>query len=350
LSGGQTQYVRLSDTGSTGLSSATQNYTSGTGSLTLTVTAGAGPSFDVFIVSDTGITVSGDSPFRAYLHDNADTPNRNDATTYYTKSGNNGASASHTFDFTVIKAGSTSPGESLGTGVPHPILGARMTLQNTNDGANNTHPSYVYVGDGLSGALPDTLTSASGQNAIIYGFGDADTITGNDGNDTIFGGDGNDQITGGAGADRLTGGTGADAFVFLLSHAGDTITDFTALEDKFDFNTALMSIDGLQSAPTVFQSATAGTVIAAGTTILELTGSTTDGTDLGLVTAMGSTATNTDIDVGDKLLFVNYLTSGGAQVWYFQDASGNNVDTGELTLIATMSGVAADALGNSNFI
>jgi Ca2+-binding RTX toxin-like protein len=350
LSGGQTQYVRLSDAGSTGLTTATQAYTSGTGILTLTVTAGAVPAFDVFIVSDTGITVSGDGPFRAFLHDDADTPNRNDATTYYTKSGNQGASSSHTFDFTVIKAGSTSPGESLGTGVPHPILGARMTLQNTNDGANTTHPSYVYIGDGLSGAVSDTLTAASGQNAIMYGFGGADTITGNDGNDTIFGGDGNDQITGGIGADRMMGGTGADTFVFVLSHAGDTITDFTTAEDKFDFNTALLSIDDVQTAPTVFQSAAAGTTIAANTTVFELEGVSTDGTAANLVSALGSTVANSNIDTGDKLLFVNYLTAGGAQVWYFEDANGENVDSSELTLLATLSGVAANVLVSGDFI
>jgi Ca2+-binding RTX toxin-like protein len=224
-SGGQTQYVRLSNTGSSGLATATQTYnTGGSGILSLTVTAG--PAFDVFIVTDTGITVSGDSPFRAFLHDDADTPDRNDATTYYTKSGNQGASASHTFDFTVIKAGSTSPGESLGTGVPHPILGARMTIQNTNDGANNTHPSYVYVGDDTSGALADTLTAGVGQNSIMYGFDGSDTITGDSGNDSIFGGaandsilagNGNDMVSGGAGVDTLSGGSGDDIYYYASS-------------------------------------------------------------------------------------------------------------------------------------
>jgi len=89
-----------------------------------------------------------------------------------------GASSTHTFDFTVIKSGAPSTGESFGVGVPSPILGARMTIQNTNDGANNTHPTYVYVGDSPSGSVNDTLTAASGQNAIMYGFDGDDVITG----------------------------------------------------------------------------------------------------------------------------------------------------------------------------
>jgi hypothetical protein len=49
-------------------------------------------------------------------------------------------------------------------------------------------------------------------------------------------------------------------------------------------------------------------------------------------------------------LFVNYLTAGGAQVWRFLDADGANVDATELTLLATLTGVAADAVVTANFI
>lgn len=45
-----------------------------------------------FSVSGTSITVGGSSPYRAYLHDPAVTPVRNDATTNYTQSRNQGAS------------------------------------------------------------------------------------------------------------------------------------------------------------------------------------------------------------------------------------------------------------------
>jgi len=80
---GQTQYVKLSNTGSTNLDTATRSYTSGIVTVSPVVDNSTAPTFDVFTVTSTGITVSGDGPFRAYLHDNADTPIRNDATTYY---------------------------------------------------------------------------------------------------------------------------------------------------------------------------------------------------------------------------------------------------------------------------
>jgi hypothetical protein len=110
-----------------------------------------------------------------------------------------------------------------------------MTIQNTNDGANNTHPTFVYVGDSPSGIVADTLTAAPGQNAIMYGFDGDDVINGNDGNDYIFGGAGNDTINGGAGNDTLSGGTGADVFRYASGSDGvDTITDFATGIDIYE--------------------------------------------------------------------------------------------------------------------
>ncbi len=85
-----------------------------------------------------------------------------------------------------------------------------MTIQNTNNGLNNTHPASVYVG----GNTNDTLDGSAATGAtILYGFDGADSLVGGNGNDTIFGGEGNDTIMGGAGADSLVGGNGDDVFV-----------------------------------------------------------------------------------------------------------------------------------------
>ena len=224
--GGTTNYVLLNNTGVTG--GLTPTDTSGT--LTF---AAASPAalFDVFTVTETSITVSGTGPFRAFLTpDTVTNPDRNDATTYYTKSTNYGASNAHTFDFTVIKGDSNLGGGGYGTIMTHPLVNAVMTIQNTNNGVNATYPAYVFVGDNASGAVNDILDANKTDGpSIMYGFDGNDSITGNTGKDTIFGGSGddtlfggdeNDYLSGGDGADTIAGGAGADTFVI---NDGDSI-------------------------------------------------------------------------------------------------------------------------------
>jgi len=211
-SGVTTNYVLLNNTGVTG--GLTVSSTSG--SLSMTATAPTGLTFDQFTVTSTSITVSGSGPFRAFLTpDTITNPDRNDPTTYYTKSTNYGASNAHSFDFTVIKGETSLGGGGYGTSLPHPLVNAKMTIQNTNNGLNSTHPAYVFVGDNASGAVNDTLTATKTDGpSIMYGFDGNDSITGGVGNDTVFGGSGNDTITGGASSDTLSGGAGVDKFSY----------------------------------------------------------------------------------------------------------------------------------------
>ncbi len=215
---GTTNYVLLKGTGVTGGLNFTT--TSG-GTATATATSPSAITFDVFGVSSTGVTVSGSGPFRAFMTNYTVTnPNRNDNTTCYTKSSNYGASNTHTFDFAVLKAsaGSSASNSDVSPTIPHPVTNAVLTIQNTNDGQNNTYPAYVFVGDDTLGAKNDTLTATLSTNpSLMYGFDGNDTITGNTGNDTIFGGNGDDLINGGAGGDFLNGGTGSDRFVYTFS-------------------------------------------------------------------------------------------------------------------------------------
>jgi len=201
-----------------------------------------------------------------------------------------------------------------------------------------------------SGTQTITLDAGTLIGTTMTGGAGVDVFTGTGGADTISTGAAGDTITGGLGADTLTGGAGSDDFVYLVADAGDTITDFTVGADDIDFNTALLSINGLVTAPTGYQDDAAGVAIAVTTSVFELEGSTTGGTAANLVTALGATATNAAIDAGDTLLFVNYLTAGGAQIWSFVDASGADVDAAELTLVATLTGVAADAMSSVDFI
>ena len=67
--------------------------------------------------------------------------------------------------------------------------------------------------------------------ATLYGYG---------GNDTLIGGSGNDAIYGGTGNDTMTGNAGRDNYVIETGSGSDTITDFSASEDKL-----LFQVDGL---------------------------------------------------------------------------------------------------------
>lgn len=86
------------------------------------------------------------------------------------------------------------------------------------------------------GAGNNTIWGNVGNDTILAGSGD-DVLNGGPGADAITAGSGNDVLIGGAGADVLTGGVGFDNFVFLKpTDGGDTITDFTPLEDDIYIN------------------------------------------------------------------------------------------------------------------
>ncbi|MCL1464087.1 tyrosinase family protein [Argonema galeatum] len=75
-----------------------------------------------------------------------------------------------------------------------------------------------------------TLTGSAGDDVITGGFG----------NDTINGGAGDDVIDGGAGMDMVTGGAGRDLFVLAMGMGGNTITDFSAAEDRLELPMGMM--------------------------------------------------------------------------------------------------------------
>jgi Ca2+-binding RTX toxin-like protein len=76
---------------------------------------------------------------------------------------------------------------------------------------------------------------------ILVGGGDPidQVLNALGGEDTIEGGDGDDTINGGTGDDQMTGGTGLDSYVYDedsdVAGSIDTILDFSAAEDTFNF-------------------------------------------------------------------------------------------------------------------
>ena len=65
---------------------------------------------------------------------------------------------------------------------------------------------------------------------------------------------------------------------------------------------------------------------------------------------MGATATGGTAQAsGDKFVMIAYTASGDAQLWSYI-ATGDDVTAAELTLMATLTGVAADPLVAGDFI
>ncbi|MBI5278478.1 MAG: hypothetical protein HY854_18710 [Burkholderiales bacterium] len=114
-----------------------------------------------------------------------------------------------------------------------------------------TMANYVEVGNLVTGSV----LNGNAQSNTINGNTSSNTLKGAGGNDSISGDAGNDQITGGAGRDTLTGGADNDTFIYTLvtesstAAAGDTITDFTPLEDKISLTAidANVSLSGNQN-------------------------------------------------------------------------------------------------------
>ena len=104
------------------------------------------------------------------------------------------------------------------------------TLYSAFKGTYTAADAIVSVdGSAANGAMNIT---GNNQNNVIEGGKKADTLSGGAGDDTLIGGAGNDSLYGGAGNDSLTGGAGKDIFVFGENEDNDTITDYTAGEDK----------------------------------------------------------------------------------------------------------------------
>jgi VCBS repeat-containing protein len=102
---------------------------------------------------------------------------------------------------------------------------------------------YSYIREHLD--IFNVAGDSRGGDDTLYGGNGNDIIFGQGGNDTIDGGDGNDIIYGGLGDDTLTGGDGQDTFVWLAGETGtDTITDFSATDDKLDISDLLTNWNG----------------------------------------------------------------------------------------------------------
>ena len=115
------------------------------------------------------------------------------------------------------------------------ILSTTLTVgedQVINGSADNETLIGGFGDDTLTGGGGDDTYAAGAGNDVVIGNDGADHMSGDEGHDslaggagddTLVGGDGDDQLHGGAGDDYLSGGDGADVFFFGMTDGMDTV-------------------------------------------------------------------------------------------------------------------------------
>jgi len=211
-----------------------------------------------------------------------------------------------------------------------------------------------------------TATTGSGRDTFTITAG-ASTLTPGTGQDTLNLGSGVDTVryaeVGVANADTINNFSATDVIAVNLGQAQFTSASgvITLASANAAFGTVqsgattptISGVNGAGTAATIsFQAIAPGTAVTATTNVLALTGAFTDGTAGGAVSSLGTSA-NTGITTtaGGKFLLVTYSVGNIAQVWsYAGDSTSNtDIDTAELSLVATLNGVAANSLTAANF-
>jgi hypothetical protein len=146
---------------------------------------------------------------------------------------------------TLVLGGDYSAGLTFGTfglvDVERVTLLAGHSYNLTTTDANVRAGHFLTVNGGGLGALDSLDFDGSAETNGRF------RMTGGAGADTLTGGGGNDTITGGDGADLLHGGGGADTFVYSAPSQStgtthDTVADFNAGEDWFDFDRVVSGV------------------------------------------------------------------------------------------------------------
>ena len=242
---------------------------------------------------------------------------------------------------TITGSGTKTYSVAMGVSDINNAVQASLAAANTVTITGSIGPDLINL---AAFNLGNTTINSGGFGDTIYASAGSEAINSEAGDDTIYS----------FGANTITTGTGSDTIAYLSSSSfGDTITDLSS-SDKIDYDNAngslsYLSIDG--TAGVTFQSVAQNDTINGGTTVVELEGTlNSSGDESGLVTALGSTATNSDFASGDTLVIVSYQSGNKAHVFEFTDANGADIDVSELSLIATLTNVTADTLTADNFI
>jgi hypothetical protein len=220
--------------------------------------------------------------------------------------------------------------------------------------------------------------NAGATSSTITGSDAIDTITGGNGVDVISGGKGADTIDGGAGIDSLTGGDGIDTFIIATAVANrDVINTYVEDSDLIALSAAqttvgtaannlpVLNVNNVAAGAGGGSYAATGAATNASDVVILSTASLTTGTNGGDLSAstdgtelLKALTNNAAADAytglvttanGDDFYAVAY--QGGNAYIYLVNETGANLlaAAGEIQLIATLTGVAANALDVNDF-
>lgn len=234
--------------------------------------------------------------------------------------------------------------------------GTGGTTLNLQD-AEAATDSVIYTG----GQDVDTISAVVFSGTIV-----ADTGAGAD---VIVSGTGNDALTGGEGADTILGGSGNDSIVLtettsaadrvvidaVATNGSDTITGFTVGTDVIAF-----TADGTSAATWNNNSAGAG---AAGANVFTLATTAVNAVNEIIVLNAATYATAALADAAADAYAAAAITAGDNAYWIYTDGTNAYVyadadvtatSNGDLTLLATLTGVTTTAqlstLAAANFL
>jgi len=286
---------------------------------------------------------------------------------------------------TVGNSGTTTPTTTYDASA---ATGA-VTLTQTGSGLGTAGAGVTVTGPTSATAGAFTVTTGANNDTVTLGAG-ANTVTTGAGNDTITSGGGANTITPGTGNDTVNLGAGVDTV--RLADVGaanaDTLNTFGAT-DVIAFNIGAAAVTGTNAAaasanasfgvvPTgatspvlqnvagtattnaiVYQTAAPATAtantIAQASNVISLNGVFTDGTAAGVITALGVTGTTgITTSAAGRFLLVTYSVGNTAQIWAYTGDSQTagvltDIDAAELSLVATVNGVALGGLTAANF-
>ena len=197
----------------------------------------------------------------------------------------------------------------------------------------------------------DTIRVLAFENVDATGFNYELTASGSAGNNTLVGGNGYDVLSGGAGNDvidggvygwdTLTGGTGLDTFRFLTRNGEtDAITDFSSVNDTFQFKSDLFDYNGAAFDRLVLD--TSGRVNIAAADLIRHTATRFD--SVGDVQSY--LLTNATGIVGEGAFIVGVNSAGRTMLYHTSDASGQN---GDIVLVADLATTAATSIALADF-
>lgn len=319
------------------------------------VFGGAGD--DTIIFSSSSIGTSGAIQGGAGTGDKLQISETGTATYDFSQWGLSGVELLQTSGTTTVVAGNTffeglasSSGVSgSGTTTLH-VNGTSLNLSNVGLGSNVTSLSAasgsvnggITIHDNSSDTIGRTLTGGSGSDTLS-GYKGGDTFVGKGGNDTFNLGDDDNA---------------SDTVVFAApgtANGLDTVKQFEAGASGDLLNFSAFGLTG-NSTPTfqaiaTDQTITSGAnVFAFSSTLVSTNGSgTLSAQASSIATSIGSLSSFVgNLSANATFAFMVHDTQGHSAVWQWDDTGDTDVDSGELTKVATLDGVNIGDLTSAN--